>query len=72
MERNLFHRVEVAFPVLDPALHAAVRRDLDLYLQDTADGWLLQQDGSYVRVAPPADGSEPLSAQAAQLKLYAG
>src|SRR5690606_7003047 len=32
MERNLFHRVEVAFPVLDPTLHAAVRHDLELYL----------------------------------------
>ena len=72
MERNLFQRVEVAFPVLDPALHAAVRRDLDLYLADRADAWLMQADGTYLRAPPPEDGSAPVSAQSAQLKLYAG
>jgi polyphosphate kinase len=71
MERNLFHRVEVAFPVLDPALHAALRKDLALYLEDTCDAWLLQGDGSYRRVLPP-EGDAPLSAQSSQLKRYAG
>jgi polyphosphate kinase len=48
MERNLFRRVEVAFPILDPALHESMRADLALYLADTADAWLLQSDGTYV------------------------
>ncbi len=48
MERNLFRRVEVAFPVLDPVLHESMRADLDLYLADTADAWLLQPDGTYL------------------------
>jgi polyphosphate kinase len=72
MERNLFHRVEVAFPVLDPALHASLREDLALYLEDRADTWLLQPDGSYQHAAPPADGSAPLSAQSSLLQRYAG
>jgi polyphosphate kinase len=43
MERNLFRRVEVAFPILDPALHArVVREELALYLAD-AGTWLLQR-----------------------------
>ncbi len=69
MERNLFQRVEIAFPVLDPQLHAAIRRDLQLYLDDTVDAWLLQADGSYRRVVPPEGPA--LSAQQEQLKRYA-
>ncbi len=72
MERNLFRRVEVAFPVLDPLLHASVRRDLDLYLADSAEAWLMQPDGTYVRAPRPEDGSPPRSAQSGQLKLHAG
>jgi polyphosphate kinase len=72
MERNLFHRVEVAFPVLDPVLHASLRKDLELYLQDNADAWLLQGDGSYRRATPPADGTAPVSAQKSLLQRYAG
>jgi polyphosphate kinase len=72
MERNMFHRVEIAVPVLDPELHAAIRADLTLYLEDTADAWLMQPDGTYVRAPAPADGRVRLSAQAEQLRRYAG
>jgi polyphosphate kinase len=61
MERNLFRRVEVAFPILDPTLHESMRADLDLYLADTADAWLLQSDGTYVHADAGPDGR--LSAQ---------
>jgi polyphosphate kinase len=71
MERNLFHRVEIAFPVLDPALHASLRKDLELYLEDRADAWMLQGDGTYRHAAPPEDGTAPVSAQASLLKRYA-
>ncbi|HEU0195636.1 MAG TPA: polyphosphate kinase 1 [Nevskiaceae bacterium] len=47
MERNLFKRVEVAFPVLDATLRARLIRDLEGYLADTAQSWLLEPDGSY-------------------------
>ena len=70
MERNLFRRVEIAFPVQDPALHAQLREELELYLTDTADTWALQADGSYVRAR---DGvAEPLSAQTRLLQRYTG
>jgi polyphosphate kinase len=72
MERNLFHRVEIAFPVLDAALRASLREDLELYLKDCVDAWLLQPDGSYRRAPPPDDGSAPISAQSSLLKRYAG
>jgi len=61
MERNLFRRVEVAFPILDPSLHESMRADLELYLADTADAWLLQSDGTYRRADAGPDGR--LSAQ---------
>jgi polyphosphate kinase len=70
MERNLFRRVEIAFPVLDAALHAQVREELELYLGDTADAWLLQPDGRYVRARDGA--AEQVSAQATLLKKYCG
>ncbi len=70
MERNLFRRVEVAFPILDAKLHAQLRDDLELYLSDTADAWLLQSDGSYLRAREGV--AEPVSAQATLLQRYSG
>jgi polyphosphate kinase len=70
MERNLFRRVEIAFPIVDPGLHASLRADLELYLADTADAWLLQPDGSYRHAEPGADGA--FSAQEAQLQNCLG
>lgn len=49
MERNLFRRVEVAFPLKDKRLRARVIEHLQAYLDDTAQSWLLQSDGSYTR-----------------------
>ncbi|SEQ29475.1 polyphosphate kinase [Solimonas aquatica] len=49
MERNLFKRVEVAFPVLDKKLRERILIDLQAYLADSAQSWLLQADGSYQR-----------------------
>jgi polyphosphate kinase len=70
MERNLFRRVEIAFPILDPVLHAQMREELALYLSDTADTWLLQPDGSYLRAREGV--SEPVSAQTTLLQRYTG
>ncbi|MFC4250230.1 MAG: polyphosphate kinase 1 [Sinimarinibacterium flocculans] len=58
MERNLFRRVEVAFPVLDKKLRERVLEHLHAYLADTAQSWVLQPDGSYLR--PAQDGSKPV------------
>jgi len=70
MERNLFRRVEIAFPIQDPALHAKMREELELYLADTADTWLLHSDGSYVRAREGA--TEQVCAQASLLQRYTG
>jgi polyphosphate kinase len=61
MSRNLDRRVEVVFPVEDPALVRCLRDDvLRVYLEDTVNAHLLQTDGTYVRV----DGKEPCDSQA--------
>jgi polyphosphate kinase len=50
MDRNLFRRVEVAFPVLDKALKARViRESLQVHLRDNASAWIMQPDGNYER-----------------------
>ena len=50
MGRNLFRRIEVAFPVLDPELKARVIDEgLKPYTAEGLDAWELAADGSYSR-----------------------
>jgi len=48
-----------------------VIHELDYYLRDNTQAWILQPDGSYKR-ASPAEGEEPLSAQQALLAEICG
>jgi len=67
LERNLLHRVETCFPILDPELARRVFREaLQNYLDDNLNAWELQADGHYRKVVPE-DGQAPYSAQAALL-----
>ncbi|SJM92725.1 polyphosphate kinase 1 [Crenothrix polyspora] len=50
MNRNLFQRVEICFPIESKKLHNRILHDLDLYLQDNTQAWLLHADGNYHRV----------------------
>jgi polyphosphate kinase len=69
MERNFFRRVEVGFPVLREAQRERILRDLQLYLADNTQAWLLRADGSYVRTEP---GTDPqVCAQKQLLENYA-
>ena len=72
LERNLLRRIEVCFPILDPALAARVKAEaLDNYLADNVNAWALQPDGTYVRLAPAA-GDRAHSAQQALLSRLCG
>jgi len=56
MTRNLVRRVEVLFPVTDPALVRHLREDvLGTYLRDNVRARRMLPDGSYVRLAPGPD-----------------
>jgi len=61
MGRNLFRRIEVAWPVLDAKLKRRVLDEgLTAYLDDTAEAWVLGADGAY---QPPKKGTGGRSAQ---------
>jgi polyphosphate kinase len=50
MDRNLFRRVEVAFPVESKELQVRVAEELELYLADDVQAWRLLSNGYYTRV----------------------
>jgi polyphosphate kinase len=61
MPRNLDHRVEVAFPVLEPALQAQLREILDVQLADRVKARRLLPGGTTERIRP--DRGEVIRAQ---------
>jgi polyphosphate kinase len=52
MTRNLDRRVEIAFPVLDTALHRQIREILETQLADTVKARRILPDGTSERVRP--------------------
>jgi polyphosphate kinase len=70
MNRNMLRRVELAWPVTDPALRQRIIDEcLVAYLHDDRDAWDLQPDGSYKRVKG-ADEPKGHGAQAALMQRY--
>lgn len=56
MDRNLFHRVEVAFPIEDKKLFKQIYQDgLLNYLQDNVQAWALNGDGIWQQIQPAVD-----------------
>jgi polyphosphate kinase len=66
MDRNLFRRVEVAFPVESAELQMRVAAEIDLYLSDDMQAWELDSVGRYERVA----GTSKICAQTRLLVQY--
>jgi polyphosphate kinase len=69
MERNFFRRVEVAVPIERIKLRDRIIGDLESWLADNTNAWLLQSDGSYQRLQ--SDSEAAYSAQDALLARYA-
>ena len=66
MSRNMFRRIELAWPVRDRVLRQRVIDEgLVPYLHDESDGWLLDGEGRYRRVAEAGR-----SAQQALMQRY--
>ncbi len=61
MERNFFRRIEVAFPVQSVRYCERIISDLENYLRDNTQAWLLQADGSYIKAY--ADKQSQVTAQ---------
>ena len=72
MDRNLFHRVEVAFPIEDKKLFKQIYQDgLINYLQDNTQAWALDGNGVWQQLQPAADET-PHIAQEHLLKVING
>ncbi len=70
MGRNLFRRIEIAWPVLNKKLkRRVIDEGLLPYLVDTADAWLLGSGGEY---RPPSPRGPGYSAQRALLQQLVG
>ena len=53
MDRNFFRRIELCFPVLDPALkRRVIREGLQPYLDDNCQAWEMNADGGYTQLRP--------------------
>ena len=66
MVRNMLRRIELAWPIRDPAMRQRVIDEcLVPYLHDTRDAWLLQSNGKYERI-----GSDGVSAQQALMARF--
>ena len=61
MERNLFQRVEVCFPIQTRRISNMISKHLGYYLKDNSQSWQLQSDGIY---SPVSDDKPEFSAQA--------
>ncbi len=69
MERNFFHRIEVAFPIERQSHRQRILENLELALQDNCQTWRLRADGRYERLSP---GDAPkVSLQAELLARHA-
>ena len=62
MNRNMFRRVEICFPIESKRLYTRILHDLDLYLKDNTQAWLLQPDGRYLQLLNVTN-EEPVQAQ---------
>ena len=75
MNRNMLRRVELAWPVEDPALRQRIVDEcLMSSLKDNVDAWELNSDGHYTRAVPTRSRAlkpKPLmGAQATLMALY--
>ncbi|ANM30191.1 polyphosphate kinase [Acidobacteria bacterium Mor1] len=62
MPRNLFRRVETAFPIEHPELRQRVIEEgLEAYVRDSCNAWVMQPDGDYMKVS--SGDEKPFNAQ---------
>src|SRR3989442_5929148 len=70
MDRNFFRRIELCFPVLDPALkRRVIREGLQPYLDDNSQAWVMNADGGYEQLKPRR--GRPRAAQEELLAMLA-
>jgi polyphosphate kinase len=51
MDRNLYRRVEIAFPILNQVIkQRVIQEGLQVLLQDNQSAWMMQSNGQYLKV----------------------
>ena len=66
MERNLYNRIEIMFPILDEGCRKRIKQEIfKNYLKDNRDAWEMKKDGTY---KPLRNGS--YCAQEKLLEIY--
>jgi len=69
MHRNLFRRNESCFEIRQKAMKKQIRQDLELFLSDNCEAWVLHGDGSYEQLSPGKE--QRISAQDSFLNTLA-
>ena len=70
MERNVFKRIELAFPILDKKIKKRVIHEgLRVYLTDNQLAWEMNNDGSYTRRKASSSRVKPRNAQTGLMQL---
>jgi polyphosphate kinase len=69
MDRNLFRRNESCFSIRQKHIKDRIKADLELFLADNSQAWILHGDGSYERLSPAE--AEQVSAQDTFLQMLA-
>lgn len=69
MDRNFFRRVEVSWPIKNMSNRKRIINELEIYLKDNRQAWILQADGNYA--APTSFGQNAVSAQQTLLSKHA-
>jgi polyphosphate kinase len=69
MGRNFFSRVETCFPILDQVLARRIQQELELYLTDNTQAWMLESDGRYRQITRADE--DAVSAQSVLLESFA-
>jgi polyphosphate kinase len=69
MDRNFFRRIEVCFPIDRKQERDRIVEDLETYLADNTQAWMLGPDGRYSRVV--AGEAPAVNAQETLLRRYA-
>ena len=70
MDRNFFRRVETAWPVEDRYLKKRLIKELEMYLKDNQNAWILNSNGEYTRKVFE-ENEKPFTAQIELLKEFA-
>ncbi|MGR8929161.1 MAG: polyphosphate kinase 1 [Gammaproteobacteria bacterium] len=68
MNRNMFKRVEICFPLSEKKIVERILSDLRANLSDNSQAWLLQADGQYVRAT--SEDEPVFQLQTEMLKSY--